>query len=45
MGIGKWGEENQEAYFTLTSNGVRWMHGISAFGEQTIEEGFIQSPK
>lgn len=45
LGVGKWGEENQEAYFTLTSNGIRWMHGISAFGEQTIEEGFIQSPK
>lgn len=45
LGVGKWGEEDQEAFFTLTSSGIKWMHGISAFSEKTIEEGFIRSQK
>lgn len=42
LGVGKWGQEGEQHLFTLTSSGVKWMKGISAFREKTIEEGFIR---
>ncbi|TCS93379.1 hypothetical protein EDD58_10725 [Hazenella coriacea] len=45
LGILQFGVEQDQSLVKLTQSGVKWMHGISAFREQVIEEGFIKSGK
>lgn len=44
LGVLRIGQEEDEQYIALTPSGVKWLHGISAFGERAIEEGFITKP-
>jgi hypothetical protein len=42
VGVLALGTEEGSHYISLTPTGVKWMHGISAFQERVIEEGFIR---
>lgn len=43
LGVLKVGTENEQHFLTLTETGIKWMHGVSAFREQTIEEEFMKT--
>ncbi|MBA4602562.1 hypothetical protein [Thermoactinomyces mirandus] len=43
LGVCMIGQEDDEQYLTLTPSGVKWLHGISAFRERAIEEGFVRN--
>lgn len=45
LGVLQFGVEQDQSWVKLTQSGVKWMHGISVFREQVIEEGFIKSRK
>lgn len=44
LGILKVGLESGVNYIALTTSGKKWVQGISAFKEETIEDGFIRKP-
>ncbi|RAL21072.1 hypothetical protein [Thermoflavimicrobium daqui] len=43
LGVIRLGSEDSQSFITLTQVGVKWMHGISAFREKVIEDGFIKT--
>jgi hypothetical protein len=42
LGVLTIGWEEEDAYVSLTSSGIKWLRGIVAFREQAIEDGFIK---
>lgn len=45
LGVLKIGSEEGTSYVSLSESGIKWMRGIAAFREQTIEEGFLKTGK
>jgi hypothetical protein len=45
LGALAFGTDKGLHYISLTPSGVKWMHGVSAFQERVIEEGFIHFGK
>ncbi|SFJ58777.1 hypothetical protein [Thermoflavimicrobium dichotomicum] len=42
LGVVRLGNEDGRNFVSLTQAGCKWMHGISAFREKVIEDGFIR---
>jgi hypothetical protein len=43
LGVLALGMEDGHKYITLTESGIKWLHGIVAFREQAIEDGFVKN--